>query len=100
MITQTTPNPTPPDGRTAKPLDGVRETHEAVRDPLDPALLDRLVDDELSEEQRCRLLLALDAAGDGWKRCALAFLEAQSWRRALGAGAAGAGTGTGIASST
>ena len=44
--------------------------------------LDRLVDGELNAEQRRALLRALDEAADGWKRCALAFLEAQVWRRA------------------
>lgn len=47
------------------------------------ALLDRLVDDELSEPQRQRLLLRLEAEVDGWRRCALRFLEAQAFRRAM-----------------
>jgi len=45
-------------------------------------LIDRLVDGALPEPDRQRLLAALD--GDGWRRCALAFLEAQAWREALG----------------
>jgi hypothetical protein len=42
--------------------------------------LDRLVDGELSEPQRRELLAALDEQPDGWRQCALAFLEAQSWQ--------------------
>ena len=45
---------------------------------------DRLVDDELSEEERRELLGRLDDEPSGWRRCALAFLEAQCWRQALG----------------
>ena len=42
--------------------------------------LDRLVDGELSEAERRTLLASFDARPDAWRRCALAFLEAQSWR--------------------
>ena len=44
---------------------------------------DLLVDDELSEKQRRRLLSSLDDEPGGWRRCALAFLEAQSWKKEL-----------------
>ncbi len=50
----------------------------------DDARFDRLVDDELSEEERRQLLGRLDDEPGGWRRCALAFLEAQCWRQALG----------------
>jgi hypothetical protein len=43
-------------------------------------VLDRLVDGELSQDQRRELLAALDDEPGAWRRCALAFLEAQSWR--------------------
>src|SRR5262245_1884809 len=43
-------------------------------------VLDRLVDGELSPGQRRELMAALDDEPGGWRRCALAFLEAQSWR--------------------
>jgi hypothetical protein len=46
-------------------------------------LLDRLVDGELDGEERRNLLVHLDVTPDGWKRCALAFLEAQAWREVL-----------------
>src|SRR5689334_12402860 len=47
-------------------------------------LIDRLVDGDLDSEARRALLLRLDAEPDGWRRCALAFLEAQCWRESLG----------------
>ena len=50
---------------------------------VDDRLLDRLVDDELDGPQRAELLAALDAEAGGWRRCAVAFLEAQAWERAL-----------------
>ncbi|GAB6165126.1 hypothetical protein JCM19992_11260 [Thermostilla marina] len=51
---------------------------------LDEELFDRLVDGELSEEERSELLTRLDAEPALWRRCALAFLEAQTWREAIG----------------
>lgn len=54
---------------------------------IDPRALDKLVDGELDEACRAELLRALDECPDGWKRCALAFLEAQSWGGALGVAA-------------
>ena len=54
-------------------------------DALDARFLDRLVDGGLSGPERCDLLLRLDADPEGWRRCALAFLEDQAWRQALGA---------------
>jgi hypothetical protein len=49
-------------------------------DFLNDELLDRLVDGELSADERRRVIAALEDRSDGWRRCALAFLEAQSWR--------------------
>lgn len=52
--------------------------------PTDDNLsFDRLVDDELSPQQRMELIGSLDERPDGWRQCALAFLEHQSWRRQL-----------------
>lgn len=45
----------------------------------DDALFDRLVDGELSAIERQQLLASLDHREDGWRRCALAFLESQAW---------------------
>ncbi|MCC6492988.1 MAG: hypothetical protein IT424_08200 [Pirellulales bacterium] len=53
------------------------------RPHITDALLDRLVDGELSDEERRELLLTLDLQGDSWRRCALAFIEAQVWRQGL-----------------
>jgi len=50
---------------------------------IDDATLDMLVDGELSEEERRKLLLSLEKTRDGWRRCALAFLEARSWKESL-----------------
>ena len=45
---------------------------------------DLLVDGELSESQRRELLAGLDDEPDGWRRCALALLEAQCWQNEFG----------------
>jgi hypothetical protein len=50
----------------------------------DAMLIDRLVDGELSGDERRHLLASLEAQPDGWRRCALAFVEAQTWRGAMG----------------
>jgi len=47
-------------------------------------LLDRLVDGELTGSERRQLLESFDKRPEGWRRCALAFLEAQSWREEMG----------------
>lgn len=47
-------------------------------------LIDRLVDGELTDTERRTVLARLDREPDGWRRCALAFLEAQCWRQVLG----------------
>jgi hypothetical protein len=51
-----------------------------TEDFLNDETLDRLVDGEMSADQRRELIASLDSRPDGWRRCALAFLEAQSWR--------------------
>lgn len=50
----------------------------------DDRRFDLLVDGELSEAERRELLTALDNEPVGWRRCALAFLEAQCWKKELG----------------
>lgn len=50
---------------------------------IDQSLLDLLVDGELTDPQRRDLLAKLEAAPGGWRRCALAFLEAQCWKEEL-----------------
>jgi hypothetical protein len=49
----------------------------------DDAAIDRLVAGELDDPERRGLLLALENDPDGWRRCALAFLEDQTWRHAF-----------------
>jgi hypothetical protein len=50
--------------------------------PMNSDMIDRLVDGELDESERREAILALGSSPDGWRRCALAFLEAQEWTRA------------------
>jgi hypothetical protein len=48
--------------------------------PLSDVDLDRIVEGELSPAEWRTALDRLEREPDGWKRCALAFLEAQCWR--------------------
>jgi hypothetical protein len=57
-------------------------------------LLDRLVDGELTGNERRQLLESFDKRPEGWRRCALAFLEAQSWREEMGQVARGVASET------
>jgi anti-sigma factor RsiW len=50
--------------------------------PDDANDIDRLVDGELDESTRRELLRRLDSVPDGWRRCALAFVEAQEFGQA------------------
>jgi len=52
--------------------------------PIDDHEIDLLVDGELNEQRRRELLTGLDKTSDGWRRCALAFLEYQCWRQTCG----------------
>lgn len=52
-------------------------------DEIDTDQLDAFVDGELSDDEQRGLLLRLDTDPDGWRRLALAFVEAQRWRREL-----------------
>ncbi len=45
--------------------------------------IDRLIAGDLNPSDRRSLLLRLDAIPDGWRLCALSFLEDQAWRNAL-----------------
>jgi hypothetical protein len=45
--------------------------------------LDRLADGELSHEEYAELLCSLDQEEEGWKKCALTFLESQALRTDL-----------------
>lgn len=52
--------------------------------PIDDRLFDRLVDGALNLSEQRDLLRRLDRAPDGWRRCALAFLESQTLRNEFG----------------
>ena len=70
----------------------MNDLDEPRSEELGPIVLDRLIDGELDESQRRDLLRSLDHRPDGWRQCALAFLEAQSWGQTL-KGLRGQGTG-------
>jgi hypothetical protein len=53
----------------------------ANENQVSETLIDRLVDGELDETERQSLLARLEIEPGGWRRCALAFLEAQEWAR-------------------
>ena len=50
---------------------------------IDQQRLDRLVDGELSEQERVDLLRELDGQPTGWRQCALSFIESQLWQHEL-----------------
>ncbi len=50
--------------------------------------LDRLVDGRLSDDEYRQLLCQIDADPDGWRHCAMAFLEHQALQKELSAFAA------------
>ncbi len=52
-------------------------------EPISASQLDRLVDDELSSGDRRAVLLALDRESDGWRKLAIAFLEARAMRQSF-----------------
>ena len=54
-----------------------------TRDADDDIRFDRLVDGELNEDEYRELLSSLDDEPGGWRRCAMAFLEAQAWSKEL-----------------
>lgn len=61
-------------------IHGNTTEHDALHDDM---RFDRLVDGELSDAERRRVLAALDDEPGGWRRCAMAFLEAQAWRQGM-----------------
>ena len=52
-------------------------------EPVSIGQIDRLVDGELSRDERRAVLMALDHERDGWRQLALAFLESQALRESL-----------------
>jgi hypothetical protein len=51
--------------------------------PIDDQFIDRIVDGALTAVELRAAIGRLDREPDGWKRCAVAFLEAQSWRESF-----------------
>ena len=47
--------------------------------PVGELAMMRLVDGELKSAERAKLLKQLESQPDGWRDCALAFLEDQAW---------------------
>ena len=54
-----------------------------ITKPLSDDLIDQIVDGILAPSQLRDAIDCLDRDPDGWKRCVLAFLEAQCWRESL-----------------
>mgnify|MGYP007059380131 CR=1 FL=1 len=75
-------SPHNPDGSASEFGSGV-DLRQADDRELD-RWIDRLVDNEIAEAARRALLVELDRRPQGWRRCALAFLEAQAWRLGVG----------------
>jgi hypothetical protein len=66
-------------------------TNLDATNPLDDRFIDRIVDGAMSPVELQAAIDCLDREPEGWKRCGLAFLEAQCWResfRAMGQPAA------------
>jgi len=51
--------------------------------PVDNDLVDRIVDGGLTPAELREAIDRLEHEHDGWKRCALAFMEAQCWRESF-----------------
>jgi hypothetical protein len=77
------PSVTPDQVKNCDALSADMIPNEQDLNDADRSLFDRLADGELSEAQRRELLAGLDDEPDGWRRCALAFLESQCLREAF-----------------
>ena len=54
--------------------------------PVDERTMMRLVDGELSGAERIAVIKRLENQPDGWRDCALAFIEDGAWQQAMAAG--------------
>ena len=54
------------------------EKNKLKSDELDQFVLDRLVDNDLSQEEYREVLRLVETKPDGWQKLALAFLESQA----------------------
>ncbi len=59
-------------------------TFEQWDQPIDWQELDRLVDGQLSDEEYRELIAEIELYPNGWRQCALAFLEHQALQREMG----------------
>jgi hypothetical protein len=59
--------------------------HHSDSDSMEPLaeLIDRMVDGGLTPAQLRRAVRELDSTPDGWRQCALSFIEAQTWGEAF-----------------
>jgi hypothetical protein len=57
----------------------------SLKTPDDDARFDRLVDGALTPAEYKNFVAALDDDPGGWRRCAMAFLEAQAWGKEFAA---------------
>jgi hypothetical protein len=58
-------------------------TYSEAMKPLGDEFIDRVVDGGLTPAELRGAIERLDRDADGWKRCAVAFLEAQCWRESM-----------------
>lgn len=72
-------------------------TPKTTGGPVDQQRLDKLVDGELPERERHELLTSFDSHPEAWRRCALAFLEAQCWSKEFDSFAGGPDRETAVA---
>jgi hypothetical protein len=59
--------------------------HDSPTLPLDDCI-DQIVDGSLTPAELRAAVARLDSEPGAWKRCAVAFLEAQCWREAMRSG--------------
>lgn len=60
--------------------EGTEHEHRNASGSVTEEALDRMVDGELSDAERRKLLGSLDKVEHGWRKLALAYVEAQTWR--------------------
>lgn len=70
-------------GGMERRCDEKSEIDENVVSEQDEMLIEQLVDGELADEEREKLFRRLEEKADGWRCCALSFLEAQTFRSSM-----------------
>lgn len=66
-------------------MNDASEPRENFEPPIDDLelQLQRLVDGELDDNASAKLMQQLEASEDGWRKCAIAFVESQLWDQSL-----------------